>query len=524
MTERLFIGALGPEDRVQWGKAVAGQTVVPDDQLRVVSPVDSQNKFLELWCTNRDGELVIVPLQDQTRDALPKSYVEALETVLLAPIGDGSPIPSAGFLLVNPQHAPLRLYGTLKPEPDWPDWHFELAMRGIALFRGVAPGNKVPAAVTRIILGDPVGQPPADSTKLWLNPLVLSLRDGVAIPGLDGEASDVHLKQAVSRAVAERQWMLVPRLSIGARRRLVGWQAFFAGARHSLLRALFFAETPATPERPQLQPAPLQDLAALDDIGGTFHNPADDVRSWRWEPPAADVGKAEAQLRRTLLDSLDLAEKADPSPNRFSWNRSLSVGRDLDSLDIPAKASLEERLNGAAQLPGNSRAQRATLEALSIAVEELARKLPIDATEIFSPLPTEGAFFEPDGKVTVSLHTALQTIAKHYFAPRSPVAVSLLGPRTSAGDEAQLREKYTRRSIDLFVASGGEAVETLLTVLDGGGAAAETVWGSRWETAFWRHCITGDGATRFVLTPGRDGFVLDQSLLDGPDLLMENAR
>jgi hypothetical protein len=528
VTERLFIGAIGPEGRVQWGDTVAGQKVVPDDRLRMVSPVRSENQFLELWCTTKDGQLVILPLKNQTQDALPKSYIEALETVLLAPVGDGSPIPSAGFQLVNRQYRLLRLYLPLEPKPDWPDWHFELTMRGMALFGGVAPGTNVQEAVTRIILGDSVGRAPADATKLWLNPLVLSVRNGVAIPGLDDEASDVHLKQAVIRAVAERQWMLVPHLSIGARRRLVGWRAFFAEARHSLLRALFFAETPATPKRPQLKPAPLQDLAALDDIGGTFHNPADDVRSWCWEPPAAnvDVGaaEAEAQLRSTLLDSLGLAKEADPSPNRVNWNRNLSAGRDFYSLDIPAKASLEERLAGAAQLPGNDRAQKATLEALSIAVKELARKLPADATEIFLPLQTEGAFFESDGKVTVSLHTALQTIAKHYFAPRSPVAASLLGPRTSAGDEAQLQEKYTRRSVDLFVAAGGGVVETLLTVLDGGGAAAETVWGSRWEPAFWRHCITGDAATRFVLTPGSDGFVLDQSLLDGPDLLMENPR
>lgn len=545
MTDRLFIGTLGRvfidtlgrEYCVPWGADVVHQQVVQDNKLRVVSPVRSENRFLQLWCMRQDKDLVIVPLKSQIqREGLdPKMFFKDLETVLLAQIGDGSPIPSAGFMLVDGQYKPLRHYIPLKPMPDWPDWHFELAMRGMTLFEGVAaPGNdtnetnkkRAATKVTRIILGAAVDQKPAEGSELWLNPLVLSLRSGADIPGFDDNPGDVLLKQAVFRAVNEKQWMLVPRLSIEARRRLVGWQVFFADAGHSLLRALFCAEKPGQPKRPQLKPAPLQDLAALDDIGGTFHNRADGNSCWHWAPPAdnGNVDAAELQFRDILLDSLGLMEEQDPSPDRIGWERSLPAGRDYQQLDITATSSLEKWLAGAVRLPHNSRALKAALDKLSSAVKELAQKLPADVEEIFSLLQTEGAFLVSDGKVFVSLYTALPTIATHYFKPRSDVAASLLGPRTSQDDQAQLLQKYPSHSIDLFAAAGGGWVETLQTVLDGDDAAAESVWGSRWETPFWRHCISGDQAKRFELTPASDGFRLDQSLLDGPDLLRGNAR
>ncbi|MDD2869309.1 hypothetical protein [Neomegalonema sp.] len=548
MTARLFIGA-SPHGLQEWGADIVRlNEFQPGEQVGLLSPMDGQDCFLQLCVAPaRKGEAhpSLHPLGDpESFDLPPIRFMDGRRAALLAPIGEGSPLPREGFVLVNRQLEPFARYVPFAPKehplktppsasPDdrsasrnWPDWRFELAARGVALFIGGAENRRFPQDVV-IVLGDLLSELPPGAREAWLNPLVIGFRGEAAAPGLAPlPAQEREIPRAIREAAEAGAWMLVPEMSMEARRRLVGWRAFFGRGGASPLNALFDPARGAATAAPAHADA-LADLAALDEIGGVFHVAADGKGPWRWTPPepgGEKIGVAQAQLRRALLARLDLVEaSADSASRLYEWRRSLQRPMiESQALEgVGSRASIVERLAGAARVPTVGRQMGAALERLAEAAGALT---PEDAAAVFAPLIGEAFHDLGDDRVGTDLRAAQQTIARDFLKPRSGVRAEMTSPDLEGIERAAFESEWSGFALDLFASAGAGPDETLREISGPGGAPYEADYDSPWWSAFWRHCVAGEKGRRFLLSRRVRAFVLDSSVLDGSAFLAEDAR
>lgn len=522
MSDRLFIGAVGHAQRTTWGVAVARPQIFPDPEgFTVISPRTDRSRFLELCITDTGGSLCLLPLGRAGKDY--EDHFAGQDTVVLAPIGNGSPISASGFTLANSQHQALRHYipldGSKTDKRVWPDWRFELAIRGLALFLGVPAGGDARPGPD-VILGKAVAKRPSGGLVAWLNPLVVGFAGDLAVPGLKGGAQvHVHFTTAIRAAIDAGQWMLVPSLSTAARRRLLGWQTYCAGLTTSLLGRLFNGD-PHGVRGEQLNPLRLADLAALDELDGVFHVGADRRAVWQWAAPAGPVDPALAQLRAVLLEALGLEAAPETAPGRYVWSRGLpGPRRRLFELPGLAGSSVEARLAAAATRIATGRRVRAALLGFADLGKRVETGMPSDATDLLDPL-LSGVFHERGGEVSVDVNAELQVIATDFLAPRSPMVASLGRPVVADEHTDAFATKWVATSIDLFTSPGNAAVEALLNIVDPGTVSAESRYDGNWWSVYWRYCVVGDDTSLFRLRPDDGGwFTLDESELDGSDVL-----
>lgn len=537
MTDRFFIGAPvnRQEDGGIWGHSIARPEMrEAGAQFKVLSPDNEQSRFLPLYARFVSGDSPhLHAFAPEARIGDAASLFAATNTALLVPIGEGSPFPPSGFLLTDHNLRALHRYAPPSTEDprfkDWPDWRFELAARGLAFFLGQPASQREKTDGHLIKLGDVLRELPPDAREAWLNPLAVSFRAGTAIPGLQpGERPTTDFARAIHDAQTHGVWTLAPRLSEAARRRFVGWRALLPnGGKPSLLRGLFEEAESGDSRFRQYFRAPLADLAALDDMQGAFHSAADGASLWRWAPPQRMEEREadESQLCAVLLDALGLEAEPDPAPDLPDWQKKLPEWRPQRETalleDVDAETPVWRLFEAASETKSRLDQTDDLLSRLASAAKTLSSRIPqAEVAKVFEPLQENAFSFSASAplRIHVDMNEAHRTIAEEFFKPRSRVGAAMTGPQVDADSRADFDAKWEGKSIDLFRSPRGGAIETLAVLTDPGLEAAATDHSQIWHTAFWRHCVGGDGS-RFRLVEGESVFKLDLSRLDGPAAL-----
>lgn len=487
---------------------------------------------------------------------------------LLIPISGEFANCRNGFLLVDRNRAPIVAFQppfssmhhfAWPGSPDswkyWPDWRVALNLRQLALVRTIAPPdtgidkareNRWPEVVLEDL---PYEEAPKDKIG-WANPLAVGYREDAGVGDADESmkptnTSGSDICRAISEAIDNGSWWLIPMLSKDAVRRLVGWNAVWGRlSDRSLLASLFTKGNAMATENSHF--AGMADLAGLDSLKGCFeavHEHGRPIGRWLWHLPAeTDLGAM--QLARHLTKNLELticAPLAEESRvlhwrRRHRWPRGklfLVEGASGEQKVVDHLAAVSSMISSKADLGPDG----PTLKKLILPLKDEAKRFDrhvgdcVFTNGILEPLLNVMFNDRPVGSDGNHLYNGgtISILARFFFTPESRVLVRMTALRTKNMDCKKFDERWNAWRMDLFQSPGGGPAETLRAAIEHlpwpgeeerkterEGVYRETrEERGAWWSSFWRYCVVGKRDVSFVLWRREQIFRLDRSTLDG---------